>query len=251
MVALDTIKVQGPELLDLDGDWEPVIEKLIGQVIVGLAEGLGTDGEGAINAAVANVNLIELGRVFLRQAAISPQMVAGDRKDFQQVVRSVASAMAVADNLLLTGGDWKEIARITTEEAAKNPSRLFGLGQDAGANIGSEVLKLLFTTANQHFATPGTKDKTVLFGATLREAIILLVRATSGRPAGIKVNLATVGDYVATLADFVVVNSEQFGNEEWLHLFRHLLPHALNGESLASVIPGGELTPTSAYALMA
>ncbi|MDA1098425.1 MAG: hypothetical protein O2967_05515 [Proteobacteria bacterium] len=251
MVALDTIRVQGPELVDFGGNWEPVIEKLIGQVIVGLAEGLGTDSKGAINTLAANVDLLELGRVFLQQAAISPQMVAGDRKELQQVVKSVASAMAVADNLLLTGDDWKEIARIATEEAAKNPSRLFGLDQGADASSGSEILKLFFTTANQHLASSDKKDKSVLFGATLREAIVILIRATSGRPAEARMNLATVADYVTTLSDFVVINSERFGNKEWLRLFRRLLPHALNGELLASVVSGGELTPTSAYALMA
>lgn len=252
VATLDTINSHVPALIAFDPNWDRLIETLVGQVIYGLTEGFQTPGGDSLHSTLTNLQLLELARVFIEQAAKSPAWIAGGNQDLQRVVKAVAGAMAIDRNLLLAGEDWIEIARVATAEAAMNPGRLFGLDRNShGQELAADLLKVLLTTASEILAEPNIKDYSVLYGQTLREGINILIRAASGNPQNALKNIALIREYTTAISMFVAENAAQFGSKEWLRLFRKLLPHALSGDALKEALPGGALTVTTAQAVMA
>jgi len=78
----------------------------------------------------------------------------------------------------------------------------------------------------------------------LREVIIIVLRATSGSPEAAQKYLLSIELLIAGLNELVAKNSDQFGDKEWLHLFRMLLTSVLEGRKL------DELTVESARKLL-
>jgi hypothetical protein len=189
--------------------------------------------------------LIELGRVMLNHIASTPEMIIGPEDTLAQLLGNVAQAMAKDDKLLLDGEDWLEIVKAAAEEAAANPARLFRLDpNDATQTWAAQVMKAALRSAGNILDEKNLREKTVLFGKTLREAIIILLQATSGNRDGAQKNLLSIELLIASLNELVAKNSDQFGNKEWLSLFRALLPSVLDGREL------DELTVESARKLL-
>ena len=78
--------------------------------------------------------------------------------------------------------------------------------------------------------TPELEDKTVLFGKTLRETVIILLRATAGNPQAAEECLNEIEILVKELGKFVAQNHLQYGNKELLRLYRILLSALLDGK---------------------
>ena len=193
----------------------------------------------------SKAQLIELGRVMLNHIASTPEMIIGPEDALAQLLGNVAQAMAKDDKLLLDGEDWLEIVKAAAEEAAANPARLFRLDpNDATQTWAAQVMKAALRSAGNILDEKNLREKTVLFGKTLREAIIILLQATSGNRDGAQKNLLSIELLIASLNELVAKNSDQFGNKEWLSLFRALLSSVLDGREL------DELTVESARKLL-
>ncbi len=228
VTTLDSINKHMPALIRFDRNWDLLLETIVGQIISGLMEGFQETGGDPPRSILTSKQLLELARVFVEQAAKNPNWIAGRNQDLQRVVKAVAESMAADRHLLLGSDDWLEIAHVAAAEAAANPGRLFGLDRNSqGRTLAVDLLKVLFTVASEIFAHQDLQEFSVLYGLTLREGINILVRAASGDPHNTHKNLALIKEYAALISMFVAENGAQFGNQEWLKLFRKLLPHAL------------------------
>jgi len=199
-----------------------------------------------LNSVISKEQLIELGRILLSRMAETPQMVLGfGNQTWQGLLSAVAAAMKEDKNLLLTGEDWIQIVKTAADEAATNPARLFQLNpDDPNYLLAAELISVVLKSAGEILKVPDLKDKTVLFGKTLREAIIVVLRVTSGNPQDAQKALTQIENLVKEINILVARNHNRFGSKEWLRLFRVLLGALLEGKSVP------ELTEESANDLL-
>jgi hypothetical protein len=249
---LDTVNRYVPALISFGRNWDQLFNTLVDQVVAGLVEGLKIPAGNPLDSILTKKQMVELLRVFIKQAARNPSWIAGQNRDLQRVVRSVATAMAADGNLLLGQDDWLEIARVATTEAAANPGRLFGLDLNNGDQaLAANLIQLLFTVAREISRQPDLKDHSVLYGSTLREGITILIRAAAGRPSSAQKNLVLIKQYAMIISKFVSVNPARFGSSDWSKLFYNLLPRALAGDAFEKTVAGGRLTIASAAKIIA
>ena len=234
--VLDTVKQDGPRFFEKEGPWENTVGTMALQVIDGLKVGLTDPASGGIKSVLSQQQLVELARTFLAQAAKTPGMVAGGSTELQAIVGGVAKAMAEDKNLLLAPDDWLAIAGVAAEAASANPQRLFKINTatPAGA-IGSEVIKDLLAVAGVDLAKGGRKGGGVLFGATLREAIIVALRSAAGNAKATVDNQAALKGLAETLSDLVRTHPEQYGSKEWLSLYQSLIGRVLHGGPIGAL----------------
>jgi len=207
--------------------WEQTAADLVKTLVDSLKGVVG--GNQALAGVFSKTQLIELGRVLLTDIARTPSMVAGsDHKALRGVVVAITSAMRADDDLLLNGDEWIQIARVAAEEAARNPGRLFKLdAADPDAVLAGKLIALVLHAASSAFDT--NPDRSVLFGHTLQQAIIMVVRAASGNPHAAQTQLLAIQTLLQNLNEFVAANSTRHGNQEWLRLLQKLLRATLDG----------------------
>lgn len=223
VAALDTLQANTSLFFDDDDAWENVSSKMLQQVIGGLSQWIDKSAWQDGKIPLSGDQVVELGRIFLTQVAQTPGMVTGDRSELKAIVTGMAKAMASDEKLLLSGDDWLQIAAVAASEAAANPGRLFGLDEnDTEEAVASGLISTLLGVAAQSFGPAGRDGKGVLFGATLRETIVLSLRATAGNVAKIKSSegKAEIKKLAATINGIVEASPDTYGSKEWLRLYR-------------------------------
>ena len=236
VVALDVVRERGPALLHADQPWEKLLGALVGQIATGLRDGL-AQPSGGLTRAFSQSQLLELGRVFLLQVAQTPGLVAPGSRELQNVVGAVAGAMAADEKLLLTSDDWLQIAAVAAREAAENPGRLFKTDATVGGFPATALITDLLGVAAGELAAGGRDAGGVLFGATLREAIALLLEVAGGNLQAAVKNRPALQSLASAVSKEVITNHAQFGAREWLELYRSLLGRALEGEMISQLAP--------------
>jgi hypothetical protein len=241
--ALEAVGANAHRFAGRDKPWERTAADMAGYLAKQFAEAFKAN-EG-LEKAFSKAQLIEMGRIVLNHVSSTPEMIAGPEDALAQLVGAVAQAMAKDDRLLLAGDDWLEIVKVAAREAAANPARLFKLDPHHPADAtAARIITAFLGSAGAILDEETLRGKTVLFGATLREAIIIALQALSGNPEAAEKNLLSVQLLIAALNEFVAKNSDKFGNREWLQLFRVLLTSVLEGREL------DELTVESANNLL-
>ena len=241
--ALEAVSANAHRFAARDKPWEQSAADLVGQITEQLGKALQENKR--LEYVFSKARWIELGRAMLNHIASTPEMITGPEDALARLLGTVAQAMAKDDKLLLDGEDWLEIVKAAAEEAAANPARLFRLDpNDATQTLAAQVIKAALRAAGNILDEKNLREKTVLFGKTLREAIIILLQATSGNQDGAQKSLLSIELLIAGLNELVAKNSDQFGNKEWLSLFRVLLSSVLDGREL------DELTVESARKLL-
>lgn len=223
VAALDTVKANTSIFFDDDDAWEQVSSKLVQQVIGGLSQWIDERAWKDGKIPLSGDQVIELGRIFLTQAGQTPGMVTGDRSELKAIVAGVAKAMASDKKLLISGDDWLKIAAVAASEAAANPGRLFGLDEnDVEEAVASGLISTLLGAAAESFGTAGRDGKGVLFGATLRDSIVLSLHATAGNVAKLKSDegKAAIEKLAKAISDIVEASPDKYGSKEWLRLYR-------------------------------
>jgi len=186
-----------------------------------------------LRGALDGDDLVELGRILVEHIASSPGMVTGDDTAWQGVIRSVAQAMSADDRLLLDGDDWKRIVTAAAEDAATNPARLFHMQGSAENDVlAGDLLGLALTAAGELSGDGTLAARRVLFGETLADAMILLIRHTAGSPARAEANKERIAELIRALHRFVAENGMRYGSAEWFDLFETLLVDILDGGEL-------------------
>lgn len=229
VAAIEGLRASAPAVARHAGSWSRAVETVTGQILEGFELAL-TDADKDLGDTVfSEAGLIGLARVFVDEVAAAPHLLVGAKHgDLARVVKAVATAMAADGRLLLTAEDWKEIAAVAAEEAALNPGRLFGLnaGNPTGL-LAAELIGGLLKTAADAFGDPGRQPLAVLAGDTLKEAVIVTLRAVAGnvdKAAAAKSGLAVL---VGALNDLAAEQPLAIGGKEWSRLFRALLPKLL------------------------
>jgi hypothetical protein len=241
--ALDAVSTNAHRFADREKPWEQTASDMVSKVAEQLAKAFKQNK--GIENAFSKPQLIELGRVLLNHIGSTPEMVVGPEDALGQLVATVAQAMAKDDKLLLDGDDWIAIMKVAAQEAAVNPGRLFKLDpSNPNQTLAAQIIKTVLNSASGILDQEDLKGKTVLFGKTLRQAIIIVLAATSGSPKAARTNLCSIELLIAGLNELVAENSDKYGSQEWLYLFQMLLTSVLEGRKL------DELTVESANKLL-
>jgi hypothetical protein len=232
VAALEALREHGLTFVGGNGPWEDVVAGMVTQVVDGLKAALEPPDSQAIESLLSRQQWLEFARIFLVQAAKTPGMIAGNRPELQAIVRGVAQAMAQDKSLLLTPQDWLHIAAVAAEEAAANPQRLFKLEP---GSIGTALIHDLLSVAAAEFAAGGRATGGVLFGATLREAIIIALRATAGKVRAAIDNQPALKALATQLSELVRRKPEHYGSKEWLSLYHVLIGRVLQNGALGAL----------------
>ncbi|MEN3976569.1 hypothetical protein [Emcibacter sp. SYSU 3D8] len=228
-MAVQALNANAGGLLKLDRDdaWEGMALAMIGQVSGGLSQALTTEG-GALRR-FGHDQILELGRIFLVQAAATPGMIGVRRTELKAIVSGVASAMARDEDLLLSPDDWLKIAAVAAGEAAANPGRLFGLDDSApGTALGALIIGDLLEAASAAWST-GRDGGSLLAGATLRDAIISALRTAADNAMAAASDDKPIKAVAEAINAIVVRTPDAFGSRDWLRLFEVLAVDAVNG----------------------
>ena len=247
-VALKSLAQNAGAFLDPKQPWEAMAIKLSKLVAVGLQPGMDN-----ANQSFSADQLLLLGTVFFTQIARTPGMVAGDNTEIQGLVKTVAEALAKDPGLLLHPDDWLQIAAVVAEEVAANPGRLLtllpGAAGSPALSLGTALISDLLGVAVAERAAGGRAVGGVLSGATLREAIVTLLRVASGNADAAAANRGALSTLATRIGELVRAKAGAYGSKEWLFLYRTLLTRVIrSGELLqitdalaAQVLEGGKI----------
>lgn len=211
-------------------NWDSLAADLLESILGELESAVASGGPGALRRAFAREQVVELGRIVLGQIASTPSMISAGNAEVTRLVGIVARLIAADEDLLLTSDDWLAIAAVILDEAAANPGRLFDISDANGTPAAERLIGVLLGTAAENLTTAGRVNGAVLFGETLREAIVILVVAAAGNAGAAAESIDAIRDLAARLAEFVSEHRARFGSREWLALFDELLASVLGGE---------------------
>jgi hypothetical protein len=235
VAALEALQANGDQFIDRTRPWESVVGSMVTEVVNGLKDALAAPGTGSLATLFSPRQIVDLGRIFLRQAASTPGMIAPGRTELQAIVRAVAGAMAADEGLLLTPDDWMAIAGAAMEEAVANPGHLFPIDDTSpGGALAVQLIKGLLGTAASELKK-GRSNGTVLFGNALREAIIQTLQIVSGNVKAATTNQAALISLAEQLSALVSAQPSKYGSKEWLIVYRSLLARALKGSPVGTL----------------
>jgi hypothetical protein len=189
-----------------------------------------------LQQVLSRAMLIELGRIVLTRMAAAPQMAAVADEAWIGVIKAVAIAMAADEQLLLGRDDWRAIVAVASDVAAKNPARLFRIDPaDPAAVLAGRLMALVLRAAGDAIENEPTRAGAVLFGATLREAIIILVQTCSEHAQSATDRINQIETLVRDLNSLVSTQPMHLGSQAWISLFAILLDRLLSGDPLPAL----------------
>lgn len=229
VAAIDGLKQSARVLIKDGGDWNDVIVKATEQVLDGFSEALGDDGRSIKDTVFSEATLVDLARIVLDQVGRTPHLVAGDDPEVGRIIAAISKAMVADDKLLLTSSDWTRIIGVAVQEAALNPGRLFGINQNSmEGKLAADIIGRILQAAGNDLVDPSRAAGPVLIGETLREAVIVTLRAIAGNVKQAFDQKEKIGLLATKLTEAVSSRGLELGGKEWLHIFRALLPDVLN-----------------------
>lgn len=207
--------------------WEAVAIRALDQVTGSLSAALdNVEEDGSIKGALrafSDGQLIELGRIVLDQAALTPGMLGTDNVEVQSILSGMAAAMAADDNLLLSADEWLDIAAVAADRAAANPGRLFGINSTDPENaLAVTLIKSILEVAGNAWEGKRT-DKTLLFGETLHLAIQAVLDGLAGNIEAAVDDPAVVQEFLNMLEQQAKAKPNKFGNKGVIKVFSALI----------------------------
>lgn len=165
------------------GTWEDAAQELVLGAMDGLRRGLGGSPPRVLQHLAGRAQLSALAGLVLARIAATPRMVTGGRAgpEIEAVVAAIATAMAGAGADLLEPAGWLVVAQAAAEAAARNPGRLFRLGDDAAAAIGATVIRLVLEQADAAFGQALAGGRPLIPGSLLSGMIATLMAELADR----------------------------------------------------------------------
>jgi hypothetical protein len=239
--ALDALANNAPGLLRLkDGAWSAVAGDLIGSVLGGLKDGLAKGGpsEAFINL-FSTEETLKLLSVIMQRVVKTPGLIAGPaaNAEVQALVAVVTAALGQKGAGMLNPDDWIAIAEVAAAEVARNPLRLLKMGTKPEEQLLATVLQALLDQAAPSAIDGQARPNSVLFGDTLREAVIAGVIETAGNSVNASKNVGAFRDFVAVLNGLAADESVRLGASEWLSLFKANVGPVLHLGAAAGLTP--------------
>lgn len=230
--ALLGVKNGSAQVFKENEPWQALAARMLAVVVDSLAGGLKSGGIDLAAGIFSKERVLDLGRVFLEQAAKTPAMIAGKNAELAGLVKAVAAAMAKDKYLLLGHAEWLEIARVAAQEAAANPGRLFKVSDGAGGSLASALLAGILALAAKEAEERKAAGDALLFGPTLRELIVHTLSTAAGNFAKLAEanNVDAVNTLLKNLLALTATDGEmpkKYGAKELLRLFKVFLPQVL------------------------
>jgi hypothetical protein len=238
-----------------DDPWDIVSRQIIQEIMTGFSDAVGSlvDARApgaATQAANPFVRLfnqdqaMSIVRLIATQAAATPQMLGATaaKPEVREIAKAVATFLADPETRLASSEDWMLVAAVAVEEAARNPDTLIArvAGPETGANPAGEnylavhVVRILLSSASNALranatAPSGRRRGVVLFGDTLREALIATLRAAADNAAILAQgprHLELLKEFLDQLQDFTQAQGG-LGAGEWLWLYKRFVAHVI------------------------
>jgi hypothetical protein len=236
-MIVEVVGNNAPSLLKLNPNepWEKVAAKVLEQVTTSLAGALNNmDANGLPKGAFQSFSdgqLLELGRVILKQVAQTPGMLGIQRSEVQSIIAGMVEAMAADDSLLLSADEWVKIAGVAAQKAASNPSRLFGLStENQEGALAVTVIKAVLGVAGDAWA--GRSERPLLFGETLESALEAVIKALAGNVTAIAKNPDLVEQFLEKLLTKASADPEKFGSDGLMKVFQTFIGNVLASGTL-------------------
>jgi len=233
IVSVETIDVNKALIFSPDDPWEELAAKLFSELATGIQEGV----KGYLKRPAHHLLLVAM-RAFLEQTALSPEMITGSkiREDVRKIVAALAAAMAKDEKFLLTAQDWSDIVAIAAYEASRNPGRLFKIDtSDPMDELGAKILSGILAAAYDAYKVLNAdKHKFLLFGETLKNAIITALQHAAGNAKAALTNLRALETLVKNLNQVVAQRPYELGAAEWQALFRRFVTVAIDTGDIES-----------------
>jgi hypothetical protein len=227
----------------------------------GLHNGLSTSGEGGqirLDRLFSDEQRLALMRLLTNALTKTPELLLDEEQQLEHraIVAAVARAVgtslrpkggsdAALENVrrtLLDAGEWLKVAAVILDEAYRNPERLVARNQASERQLAVQVVTAVLDVAANTMSEDGRANGAVLFGETLRDIMIAVLRIAAIRAGPARQNLAAIARLIEQLNAFVSSNRDQVGQHDLMLLFqRHVV----------QVVVTGELPPLSNAALVA
>jgi hypothetical protein len=240
VAAIGAVGEYGPALLlDQEDPWEELAGKAARSVIDGIAWGLEAgDVPQAVEHLFSREQAVDLARIFLEQASLTPGMLTGEgaREEIKTLVAVVTSTMGQRGAFLLSSEDWLAVSEAAAVEAARNPGRLFRLdADDPGEELAARAIRIMLSAAADSFQEQGRSGGAVLFGETLLAAIQNMLSAIAGASEKALNNLDNLDRLTRRLNRLVKSQPGRVGSQQWLALFTRLFSEALDGKAISEI----------------
>jgi hypothetical protein len=227
-LSLESTAQSGLATLSGGKPWEVVAGDVGAALLSGLKIHISDKENRALQRLDARDLLVDFIGIVLEQAAKTPQMLGVENEEVQRIVATIAQAMASDEHLLLGDDDWLEIVAVAAETAAADPGRLFGLNpQDPKQELAGTIIQALLKAATQSWGAKGRANRGVLFGATLRDAIVVTLKAAAGNAKAAFTNAVAVQELAAQIEALVSKEPGRFGSKEWSAIYRALVVDVL------------------------
>jgi len=235
--TLETVGREGSTLLDPDKPWEKVLSQTLTPVLASVVQALRTSDSGALKRLRSPASIESFVRILVTQVARTPGMITSTNNvEVNRLVSAVAAAMAADENLLLSQEEWLAIVAAAAEEVAANPGRLLGVsGAGAAGSLLATLLTDLVRVANEQWKEKGRAGGTVLFGPTLKESMLIAIRASASQSAAALLNTARLKDLAEGLTELMAEKLGKFGSKEWLCVYRALIMQVIETGTLATL----------------
>jgi hypothetical protein len=232
IAAIEALQSNVPALLRTKDDaWRNVAGDMTKSILDGLKAGLSKGGaQAAFDTLFTPGEAVQLLSIIMKQVAQTPGMVTGDGggSEVEALVAMVASSATTRGAELLTTEDWLAVARAVAAEVARNPFRLIKAGQRPEEQLAGAVLQTILSAAAAGFPNGKRTGASLLFGQTLRQALMAAVDAAAGNAAKASANLQGLSDFVVLLNAAAAQNPMQIGASEWIRLFEAHVAAVLN-----------------------
>lgn len=231
--AITVIGTNAHNFARTDKPWEEVASDIVTYLSNELAQSL--ENNGNLKNVLTNQDLIEVGRIVLEHVAETPGIILKtDSEAWKEVVKAVALAMKSDEKLLLSGSDWQKLIAVVVEQAAINPGRLFKLkGTNDNEVIAGELLSIaLQASAKLLTERLDLQGKSILFGDTLRQMLVILLKNSSGSPDKVKTLMHAIEQLIIDLHLVVAENAIHYGSREYLIVFEYILVGAMRGDKV-------------------
>ena len=236
VVVLQTLTAHTAAFLDPTHPWEHLAALLVTQVVEGLTPAR-RDPQG--RPLLSHAQMLELARTFLAQVVTTPGMLAGDNQEVQTLIQSVTQALIQDTNGLLSPEDWLQIAAVVGQEVAANPQRLLKRlpvqGESPEMTLSTAIITDLLSVATLDSTSGGRQAGDVLFGATLREAMIIALRVASWHTDQAIKHRPVLQSLAQSISQLVRTQPGQYGSQAWLRLFRVLSGQVLQSGTLPTL----------------
>jgi hypothetical protein len=195
---------------------------------------------------------VEIVRIIAEQAAQTPQMLMSAGQNNNEVfgiARAVATFLSDPNVHLASAEDWRAIIAVALEQAASNPGALFSLEPNDGPerHLAVSLVSMMLRCAAGDLRGDGVAVSaslrvpgSVLFGATLREAITMTLRAAANNAAALvdeRIHLDALEAFVRQLQGFVQTRRGALGAAEWLWLYRCFVAEVIEHGPLDGIDP--------------